>query len=318
MLRGTWGQGSGSVRMGQFHHSREGFATFRGYKTHFRVSDNGGTQPALLCVHGGPGFGSDYLRPLAAMGQTGRPVVLYDQLGCGASDHPGAGIDWSLSLFVEELEAVRAAAQLEQCHVLGHGWGGVIALEYALRQPEGLAGLVLASTVPSIPRWREELAGLVAQLPEDVRLSLEGYRCADTGASNSCPRLLAIVLRRHLCRLSPWPELLERAVIESRAHPAAGRVLFGNSLLAPAGRLAGWDVTPRLGEIRCPTLVTCGRHDIATPVMAAALYQGIPASEWVVLEHSAHVPHLEEPQRYLELLDGFLGKYGGGPRKRRA
>jgi proline-specific peptidase len=304
--------------MAQYHRSREGFATCRGYRTHFRVIGNAGAQPALLCVHGGPGFGCGYLETLAAMGETGRQVVFYDQLGCGASEHPGEGIDWSLPLFVEELEAVRTAAEVEQCYVLGHGWGGVIALEYALRQPEGLAGLVLASTVASIPRWREQLAGLVARLPEDVRLSLEGHRCADTGASYSCPRLLDIVLRRHLCRLNPWPELLERAVNESRAHPAAGRALFGNSLLAPAGWLAGWDVTPRLGEIRCPTLVTCGRHDIATPVMAAALYQGIPASEWVVLEHSAHVPHLEEPQRYLELLDGFLGKHGGGRRKRRA
>lgn len=302
--------------MAQFHRAQEGFAACRGYKTHFRVIGNGATQPALLCVHGGPAFGSEYLLSLATIGQTGRKVVFYDQLGCGASGHPEANFNWSLPLFVEELEAVRDAAELEQYHVLGHGWGGVIALEHALRRPAGLAGLVLASTVPSIPGWRAALAGLVARLPGEVRRSLEGLGCADASASAACRGLLDIVLRHHFCRMNPWPDVLERAVAESRAHPAAGNALFGQSLLAPAGRLADWDVTGRLGEVRCPTLVTCGRYDMATPEMAAALYRGVPDSVWVVLERSAHVPHLEEPQRYLELLDGFLGRSDGARRRR--
>jgi proline-specific peptidase len=241
--------------------------------------------------------------------------VFYDQLGCGDSDRLDAPDEWSLELFLDELEAVRAAAGVERCHLLGHGWGGLLALEYALRQPAGLASLVLSSAVASVPQWREETERLVAALPDEVEASLRAHAHADT-LGDACYRQAAdAFFRRHLCRMNPWPDCLQRSVASARQHPEARMALLGPSELEPGGQLAHWDIIARLAEIECPTLVVSGRHDLAPPAIAAVLYQGIPGSEWVVFEHSANVPHLEEPQRYLEVLDGFLSKVEDGGRQ---
>lgn len=301
--------------MSQLNPAREGYASFRGFKTRYRVVGRSRSHPALLCIHGGPGLGHDYLRTLDAMSATGREVVYYDQVGCGASDHPDGGIAWTLGLFLEELEAVRLAAGLEQYHLLGHGWGGMLALEHALTHPAGLRSLVLSSAVASIPQWRGELALLRASLPDQIRDALQHHSDTGTLATTLGRSVVDAVLRRHLCRLNPWPEVLQHSLARAKSRPEARRALFGADELEPRGALAGWDIARRLGEITYPALVVSGRHDLVPPTSAAVLYQGIPSSEWVVFEHSAHLPHLEETQRFLEVLDGFLGKVEAGSRR---
>lgn len=305
------GLGGGAVRMPESIPAREGYASFHGFKSRYRVVGEHCAHWPLLCIHGGPGFGHDYLRPIGEMATTGRQVVFYDQLGCDGHGSPPVSVEWSLELFLEEVQAVREAAGLTRCHVLGHGWGGILALAYALTAPAGLESLVLSSAVASVPQWHAEIARLVAELPGDVRASLRPQ--SDSAEHGSRDSLCAVddFLRRHLCRMKPWPAVLDRCLRSGRARPEARNAMLGKDELAPAGLLADWDVVARLGEITCPTLVVSGRHDLVTPLMAATLYQGIPRSEWVVFEYSAHVPHLEEPQRYLEVLDGFLGKVEG-------
>ncbi|MFU8895450.1 MAG: proline iminopeptidase-family hydrolase [Gammaproteobacteria bacterium] len=295
----------------------EGVASFQGFKTRFRIVGESRSRRPLLCIHGGPGWGQDYLQPLEEMSTTGRQVVFYDQLGCGGFDPPKPAVEWSLQLFLDELDAVRQASGLARCHILGHAWGGVLALEYALQQPAGLESLVLSSAVASVPQWRRQLAGLVAAMPEEVRTPLKKHAEAGTTASPECCCTVDAFLRRHLCRMNPWPDCLARSQESARAHPEARNAMFGPNELEPRGRLEDWDVMSRLAEISCPTLVLSGRHDLAPPPAVAPLYRGIRSSEWVVFEQSAHVPHLEEPQRYLEVLDGFLEKVEGAERGRR-
>jgi proline-specific peptidase len=302
--------------MPELSSAREGYASSHGHKTRFRVVGDSRARLPLLCIHGGPGMTHQYLHPLDEMATTGRQVVFYDQLGCGGSDRLETDEAWSLELFLDEIEAVRAAAGLDHCHFLAHGWGGILALEYALRHPPGLESLVLSSAIASVPQWREESARLVDELPAEIRTSLRAHARAGTTAEAGYQRAADAFFRRHLCRMNPWPDCLERSVASARAAPAARRALLGASELEPGGRLAEWDVISRLGEIECPTLVVSGRYDLTTPSIAATLYQGIPSSEWVVFEHSANVPHLEEPQRYLEVLDGFLGRVEGCARGR--
>jgi L-proline amide hydrolase len=301
--------------MPELEPAREGYASSRGYKTRFRVVGKSRSRRPLLCIHGGPGMTYRYLHPLEEMATTGRQVVFYDQLGCGGSDRLDSAAEWSLDLFLDELAGVRDAAGLKRCHVLGHGWGGIVALEYALRRPPGLESLVLSSAVASVPQWREECRRLVAALPSEVEASLRAHAQAGTMGDLGCQRAADVFFRRHLCRMNPWPDCLQRSLGSTREHPEARHALLGPSELEPGGELADWNVVARLGEIEYPTLVVSGRHDLAPPAIAAVLYQGIPSSEWVVFEHSANVPHLEEPQRYLEVLDGFLSKVERGSRQ---
>src|SRR5207253_6495719 len=127
--------------------SEEGCIPFRGHQTWFRSVSDGPGVP-LLCLHGGPGSthrGLTVLEPLADE----RRVVFYDQLGSGDSSKPSDPSLWTVELFLAELANVRMALDLEQVHLLGHSWGGMLAQEYALTQPAGLASLVLSSTLSS-------------------------------------------------------------------------------------------------------------------------------------------------------------------------
>src|SRR5215510_8893187 len=149
------------------HKITEGYAPFKGYQTWYRIvgeREEPGKLP-LLCLHGGPGACHDYLESLDAMADTGRRVIYYDQLGCGNSHLNESKPDmWTVELYVEEIDAVRQALGLVLIHLLGQLWGGMLAMEYRIRQPAGVASLTTASSPASMEQWVEEANKLRAQL----------------------------------------------------------------------------------------------------------------------------------------------------------
>src|SRR5438094_297013 len=130
----------------------EGTVKFRGYDVWYRIvgqAEQSGKLP-LLCLHGGPGVPHDYLEPLEALAGNGRRVIFYDQLGCGNSDQPHDPDLWTVALFVEELGVVREQLGLARTHLLGQSWGGMLAMQYMLTQPAGIASLTVASSPASM------------------------------------------------------------------------------------------------------------------------------------------------------------------------
>lgn len=282
----------------------EGRIPFRGYETWYRSLGDGPGLP-LLCLHGGPGsthVGLTVLDPLADE----RRVVLYDQLGSGNSSKPSDPSLWTVDLFLAELATVREALGLDRMHLLGHSWGGMLAQEYALTQPEGLASLVLSSTLSSSLLWREESLRLRADLPAEIRKPLDAHEAAGTTDDPEYERAVFEFLHRHLCRLDPWPPIVEEMVRSTNLE--VYNTMWGPSEAHPTGVLAGWDVTPRLGEIRVPALVLCGRYDEATPHQAETIVAALPDAELVVFEESAHLAPVEETERYLATVRSFLAR----------
>jgi proline-specific peptidase len=287
---------------------KEGFVSFRGYKTWYRIvgdSEERGKLP-LLCLHGGPGAAWGYLEPLEAIAAAGRRVVFYDQLGCGNSDDPHDVSMYTIDLFIEEVNVVRRALGLERLHLLGHSWGGMLALEYALTQPAGLACLILADTAASLPAWVAEMDRQVAELPLEVQQTLRKHQEAGTTDTVDYRNAYRVFTHRHLCRLDPWPDCLTWGV--GNPGDEVYNAMWGPSEIFVTGTLKDWDVTSRLGEIRMPTLVIGGRYDEAAPVLAETLHAGIPGSELVIFENSAHLPHVEETERCLQVLGQFFSR----------
>jgi len=281
---------------------------FRGYETWTRVvgaGEDAGKLP-VLCLHGGPGATHWYLEPLEALAGTGRRAVFYDQLGCGASSQPHDPSLWTVDLFVDEVDAVRSALGLERVHLFGNSWGGMLAMEVALTEPDWLASLVLASSPASIPQWVEETGRLRAQLPEDVQATLTRHEQAGTTGSPEYEEACLVFYRRHVCRLDPWPECVSRAFAELSRE--VYETMNGPSEFHVTGTLREWSVVPRLGEIRVPALVVSGEHDEATPAIARTVHEGIPGSELVVLDGCSHMAHVEQPERFVALLDGFFAR----------
>src|SRR5438034_9531663 len=145
----------------------EGYVDFRGYGTWYRVvGDRSSAAAPLLALHGGPGSTHNYFAPLERLAPE-RPVVLYDQIGCGSSDRP-TDIKWSVDVFREEVAAVRDQLGLERIHLLGTSWGGMLALEHVLSGASGIVGLILSSTLASVDDWASEQMVLRNALPAEV------------------------------------------------------------------------------------------------------------------------------------------------------
>ncbi len=295
--------------------AQEGLVPFRGYRVWYRAVGEArrdfvvGEREApgklpLLCLHGGPGCPHDYLEPLEGMAETGRRVIFYDQLGCGNSDVPEDPSIYTLALYVEEVGVIRRALGLERVHLLGHSWGGMLALEYALTRPTGLASLILADTAASSQHWMAEGRRLAAELPPEVQETIRVHEAAGTTDSPDYQRASELFLARHVNRMHPRPDCVRR--LEDKPGDDVYHLMWGPSEFCINGSLRDWDVTARLGEIRVPTLVIGGRFDHATPAITQALHRGIAGSRWVIFEHSGHLPHLEETESYLQVLDQFL------------
>lgn len=289
---------------------KEGFISFHGYKIWYGIvgkREDPGKLP-ILCLHGGPGAPHDYLKPLAAVADTGRSVIFYDQLGSGNSDHPHKPEMWTVELFVEEVGVVRQALGLERVHLFGQSWGGMLAMEYALTKPSGLTSLILADSPASMPQWIAEANRLRAELPPDVQETLLRHEKAGTTSDPAYEEAMLVFYRRHVCRLTPWPDCLIRAWEKLKQDPEVYLTMNGPSEFFVIGTLKNWSIVNRLGEIDAPSLLLSGRYDEATPAIMETVHRGIRGSEWVIFENSSHMPHLEEPERYLQVLTDFLNR----------
>jgi L-proline amide hydrolase len=282
--------------------AREGYVDFRGYRTWYRfVGDLNSPTTPLLALHGGPGSTHNYFTPLERLASR-RPVVLYDQVGCGKSDRP-RDIDWSVDVFRDEVAAIREQLGLERIHLLGTSWGGMLAQEHVLTGATGIVSLVLSSTLASIDQWAEEQLELRAELPSEVLEVMDRHERAGTYDDPEYERAMDVYFDRHFYR-GPKP----RAELERMAKEKATdvyRAMQGPNEWTTTGALRGWDIRDRLNEIDVPTLVVRGRYDMCTEPIAATLVNGIPNAREVVLEHSSHTPVLEETDRYLELVSSF-------------
>jgi proline-specific peptidase len=234
-----------------------------------------------------------------------RAIVFYDQIGCGKSDHPDDASLWTMPTFVEEVGAVRDALGLGRVHLLGHYWGGWLALEYALGQPSGLASLVLASTCASLPAFAAETRRLKESLRADVQEVIDRHEAEGSTDDPAYREAAMAYITRWVCRLDPWPEHVTCSFTN-----LSGDV-YG-TMQGPewnvTGNLRDWDESARLGELEPPVLVTSGRHDEMTPALVRPLVDGIRGAEWVVFEESAHLAMAEEPDRYRDVLGSFLGR----------
>jgi L-proline amide hydrolase len=289
----------------------EGTMTWDGHETWYRVVgdlDGGSERTPVVICHGGPGASHDYCEPIAELSRLGRTCVLYDQIGCGKSEHlPDAPAEfWQPQLFKDELVELARHLGIDGGHaVIGQSWGGMLAMEYALDHPPGLRGMVVADSPASIPLWVEEANRLRAALPPDVQETLLRHEDAGTTDDPEYEAAVRVFYDRHLCRV-PWPDYVQRSFDQIAADPTVYHTMNGPSEFHVVGSLKTWDITDRLHEIATPTLLVSGRHDEATPLIVGQIHGRIPGSQWVVFEESSHMPHVEEPDAFLETVEAFL------------
>ena len=228
----------------------EGFVAFRGHRTWWRrytPPGAGEDQVPLLALHGGPGMPmvvDDSALELAEY--LGRPVVFYDQVGCGHSDRPDDPSLWSVELFVEELANLRRVLSLDEVHLYGISWGGMLALAYLLTQPAGVRSVVLASAIPSIPLFEQEALRLVDGMPAPVRSVLRRARPAAAADRQGSRRVL--------------PGLTDQEISAKGRQLARLLPLFDNPLATRVAWVASWVPALRPTATQVAELAYTRRH----------------------------------------------------------
>lgn len=290
---------------------QEGYADFHGHQTWYRVTGElaSGRLP-LVVAHGGPGCTHDYVDSFKDLAERGWPVVHYDQLGNGRSTHL-RGIDpgfWTVALFLDELDNLLRHLGIRQYVLLGQSWGGMLAAEHGVRQPEGLRGLVIANSPASMALWREAAAGLRAELPAEVQATLERHEAAGTTDSLEYRAASEVFYARHVCRVQPMPAEVARTFAAIDADPTVYHAMNGPTEFHVIGSLRDWSVIERLERIQVPTLLISGRHDEATPACVEPFDRLIPDARWRIFEHSSHMPHVEEREACMATVAVFLAE----------
>jgi L-proline amide hydrolase len=290
------------------HLERDGHRTW--YRVVGEIAPDAERAPVVIC-HGGPGATHDYVAPIAAaLAPSGRACVLYDQLGNGRSDHlPDADPSfWTTELFERELAAlVDHLGIAGRYHVLGQSWGGMLALLHALERPSGLVSVVAADSPASAAAFAAGANALLDEgFPADV---VETIRAGERSGETSTPEFQAAVMefyKRHVCRLDPWPDEVVRSFAAMESDPTVYGTMNGPTEFTVVGTIADFDITDRLGEIEVPVLLVSGAHDEVRPEVVASMHERLRDSEWVLFEDSSHMPHLEESERFAEVVSAFL------------
>ena len=267
-----------------------------------------GRRAPLLVLHGGPGAGHDYLEPLGDLG-VDRPVVFYDQLGCGKSDKPDNPALWTVGRFVAEVDAVRRALRLERFHLYGHSWGGWLAIEYLLtRSPRGVGAVVLASTSASASEFVAGTQYLRTLLPADVQQALNYYESIGDITAPEYLDAVNVFYQNFFCRLDPYPDALLRSAANVDGNQVYA-VMNGPNEFSITGTLKDWDRTSQVCRIRQPVLLTRGRYDEFAEPCTDTLQRLIPHTKRVEFATSAHMAMLEERPAYVHTVGSFLSDW---------
>ena len=260
----------------------------------------------IVMLHGGPGgTHAHFLTALALADE--RAIILYDQLDSGQSDRPNDPRNWRVSRFVDEVELVRKALGVDRWHLLGHSWGGTLALEYGARRPAALRGLALASPLVSTRSWIADADLLRASLPASVQAEIA--QC-DVVPGPVCDAGTGAFYRAFNGR----EPATTASIAYARAHPrgfnpALYNAMWGASEFVSTGSLRDYDGEPLLAKLDGRrTLFIGGQYDEARSATLAGFAARVPGAEFATIPGAAHGIFADRPRETVALIRAWLAR----------
>lgn len=286
------------------------YLSFKGYKTYYEIHGQKSDKPAIILLHGGPGSTCEKLRSLlSSADKLGRQLIIYDQLGCGKSSLDLPRYLYSTDTYVEELANLISALDINSYYLLGHSWGGMLALLFTLKEERrGLRGLILSSTLSSTSLWAKEANRLITYLSiEDQRAIQEAIKKDDY---TSLEYLLALYhyYKRYVSSNIKESDFMAKQ-LEASKHPNLPyELLWGKNEFTPTGTLKDYEVTPRLAEIKVPTLLLSGTDDESTPLINKVMYDNLICfKKWHLFSSYNHSSFIGN-EEYIDVLNSFLSE----------
>ncbi len=266
-----------------------------------------GSEPiTMLTLHGGPGVTHEYLECFEDfLPQQGITFYYYDQLGSAYSDQPDDPSLWTVERFREEVEQVRAALGLEHFYLYGQSWGGLLAIEYALKYQRHLKGLIISSMTASWASYVDYVNELRRALPPDVTQVLGKYEAkGEYEAPEYQEVLLKEFYKKYICRLDPWPDPVERTF--RHLNPKVYNLMQGPSEFVPTGTLGPWDRWKDIHAITVPTLLSVGRYDEMRVADIQKMGTLIPHARVSICENGSHLSLWDDQETYFRDLLRFI------------
>jgi len=263
----------------------------------------------VLTLHGGPGATHEYFEALENdFGAAGIELIYYDQLGSAFSDQPSDPSLWTIDRFVDEVEQVRVALGLDKdnFYLLGHSWGGILAVEYALRHGGHIKGLIISNMMMSLPDYNHYAENVLAkQIPPAV---LEEIKAIEARGDYDSPRYMELLMpnfyHAHLCRLDVWPDAVNRTF--ARLNKQIYVPMQGPSEFRASGLLERWDRKAALHKLAMPTLVIGAAHDTMDPAHMRWISTQVPHGSFLFCPNGSHLAMWDDQPHYIRGLIAFL------------
>lgn len=261
----------------------------------------------LIILHGGPGGCVERYEPLEKLADFGIPLIFYDQLGCGYSKVPkNHKISWNFRIFINELTNLINFFKLEKYNILGHSWGGMLALEYVcnyqFKTPEKM---ILFSTLPSTKIWNDEHEKMIKDFSSQEKEALYAERDGKEFDKKVYKAAIKKFYKLHVGRRSKdlYPFKTKRF---PKTNKEIYELMWGKSELFGTGTLLDWNVESKLRNINIPTLIISGAFDESSPTMNELMNKQIKNSKWLLLKKSHHIGYVEEPDLVINTILKFI------------
>jgi proline iminopeptidase len=265
----------------------------------------------VLLLHGGPGMTHEYLEAFDSfLPRAGIEYYYYDQLGSAYSDQPDDPSLWELPRFVEEVEQVRKALKLDKSnfYLLGHSWGGMLALEYALKYQQNLKALIISNMVPSIPAYSRYAKDVL--MPAMDQKALAEIKTLEAAKKFDDPRYEELLMNNfyvyHILRMpaDQWPDPVLRAF--NKLNKKVYVPMQGPSELGTSGKLVRWDRSADLGRITVATLAVGARYDTMEPAQMEKIARGVKKGRYLYCSNGSHLAMYDDQQAYMSGVIQFI------------
>lgn len=269
----------------------------------------------ILLLHGGPAMTHEYMECFESFfPEQGFEFYEYDQLGSYYSDQPKDSSLWTTERFVEEVEQVRTALGMnkDNFYLLGNSWGGILAMQYALKYQENLKGLLVCNMMASCPEYGKYANDVLAkQLKPEVLAEIKAIEAkADFANPHYMELLIPNFYKEHLCRLEEWPDGFSRSM--KHANGEIYTMMQGPSEFGIAGRLANWDVKNRLKEIKVPTLMVGAKHDTMDPKAMEEQSKLVQKGRYLYCPNGSHLAMWDDQKVFMEGVIQFIKDVDAG------
>ncbi|MBR9921928.1 MAG: proline iminopeptidase-family hydrolase [Bacteroidetes bacterium] len=262
----------------------------------------------VLLLHGGPAATHEYMECFESFfPQAGIEFYHYDQLGSYYSDQPDNDSLWTIDRFVEEVEQVRKALGLgkDNFFLLGNSWGGILAMEYALKYQENLKGLVVCNMTADFDKYEAYNAYLRSQMRQSLIDSLSYFEEQEDYQNETYLDLVfEEYYRKHICRTEVWPESVGRSFGHTNQH--VYEYMQGPSEFVPGGILKGWSVWEELAQIEVPTLMVGAKYDTMKPEEMEEMSGLVQNGQYLYCPNGSHLAMWDDQKVFMEGVIDFI------------